>query len=107
MSMKSTTIIPPSREGASGVLFLPPLLQVCFECVLFPVIADALVTAVYRSSMQGFGMLNDEQGPGWQIDGFTERSFHPFGNTEIVEHRRTIVVVGYDIGFIGRNALDI
>lgn len=81
--------------------------QVCLQGVLFLVIANALVPTVYVYDVQGFRMFDDQVSATGQVDCLAERCFDLFGDPELVEDRGAVVIVGYDIGLVGRDLLNI
>ena len=60
--------------------------QVGLECILFLVVANALVSAVHIDHMQSFGVLDDQVGAAVQVDGLSERRFHLFGDAVCVKN---------------------
>ena len=56
--------------------------KVCFERILFLVIAYTFITTVDIDDMKGFRMFNDQVCPAFQVDCFSKRRFYLFGNTK-------------------------
>lgn len=81
--------------------------QIGLQCVLFLVVADALIAAVNVYDVKGFSMFQDEISAAGEVDGLAEGRLYLFGNAELVEYGRTIVVEGNDIDLIRSDALDI
>ncbi len=74
---------------------------------MFLVIARAFVAAVDVYNVQGFSSFDDQIHAAVEVHGFPEGGFYLPGDSEVVENWRSVIVIVYDIGFFGRNLLDI
>ena len=71
--------------------------EVCFQRILFLVVADAFVAAVYINDVECLRMLDDEVCATGQVYRFAKCCLYLFGNAKLVEYGKPVVVLGHTI----------